>query len=287
MNNNEPLRVIEGESAPYTPFWTIRDSADGDAIEVEFDGPISEYSWRGDEITPELFKKELYEKGQGRPVNVVINSPGGEVIAASVIRSILQEYPGRVTADIVGIAASAATIVVTGADYVRMRESALFMIHDPSALAYGTIDEIKQVLKILETVKDSIVDVYETRTGMDREQLERMMSRETWMTAREAYQLGFVDEVVTGSIRKAPQNSLRAGFINCLKNYQLPEAFCAEEGEEVMNGEEEEKMLEAAAEPCMKEAPEEEERTKVEAIETDAVYRQEVERLRAYVQIFG
>ncbi len=227
-----PIRVIEGNAQPYQPFWTIR-NAEGDSgeIQVEFDGPISEFSWWGDEVTPALFKDELYSKGKGNPVTVMVNSPGGEVIAASVIRTILQEYPGKVTADIIGLAASAATIVVTGADHIRMRESALFMIHDPSAIAYGTIDEIKQTLAILNTVKDTIVSTYQTKTGMDPEKLARMMSNETWMTAQEAKDLGFVDEVVTGSKKK---NASAIGFSNCLKNYvNVPSSLLAVETEVV------------------------------------------------------
>jgi ATP-dependent Clp protease, protease subunit len=210
-----PVRVIEGTAKPYQPFWQFRNDANGE-IELEFDGPISEYSWWGDEITPKMFKDELYSKGGGKPVTLLVNSPGGEVIAASMIRSILQEYPGQVTADIIGLAASAATILVTGADHIRMRESALFMIHDPSGLAIGTIDEIKQFLDILKTVKDSIVATYQTKTKMDPGKLGKMMTDETWMTAQEAKDYGFVDEVVKSSLKKVPAN---VGFANCLKNY--------------------------------------------------------------------
>ncbi len=213
-------RVIEGTMKPFEPFWRFRDAAESESgeVELEFFGPISEYSWWGDEITPKAFKDELYLKGGGNPVTLLVNSPGGEVIAASVIRSTLQEYPGKVTADIIGMAASAATIMITGADLIRMRESALFMIHDPSAIAWGTIDEIKAVLAILNTVKDSIIDTYQTKTGMEPAKLAKMMTNETWMTAQEAKDYGFVDEVVTGSLKKTPKSSM-AGFANCLRNY--------------------------------------------------------------------
>lgn len=218
----KPVRVIEGSAKPFEPFWTIRDAASSETgeVEIEFDGPISEYSWWGDEITPKAFKDELYAKGGGQPVTVLLNSPGGEVIAASIIRSILQEYPGKVTMDIIGLAASAATILMTGADYIRMRESALMMIHDPSGLAWGTMDEIKSFLDILKTVKDSIIDTYETKTHLDRGKLAKMMSEETWMTAREANELGFVDAVVEGSIKKSSNTSIPPAFANCLADYQ-------------------------------------------------------------------
>ena len=217
---SEPLRVIEGTMKPHEAFWVIRDSADGESVDVEFDGVISEFSWWGDEVTPKAFKDELYAKGQGRPVNLLVNSPGGEVIAASVIRSTLQEYPGHVTADIIGMALSAATIVVTGADHIRMRDSALFMIHDPSTIAMGTVEEMQLAIDTLKTVKDSILDVYETRTKMDRGELAKMMKKETWMSAKQAKEMGFVDEVVSGSLRKAPATNMRAGFLNCLTGWK-------------------------------------------------------------------
>lgn len=217
----EPIRVIQGTAKPHEPFWRFRDAAESESgdVELEFFGPISEYAWWGDEITPAAFKEELNKKGAGKPVTLFINSPGGEVIAASVIRSILQEYSGSITADIVGLAASAATVMVTGADRIRMRESALFMIHDPSGIAFGNIDEIKSFLDILKTVKDSIVDTYQTKTGLDREKLAKMMTDETWLTAREAKDLGFIDEVVTGSTKKPSALSIPAGFVNCISHY--------------------------------------------------------------------
>lgn len=229
MEKRQPMRVIDGTMQPGEPFWRIVNSVkEEDPVELYFDGPISEYSWWGDEVTPQTFKDELYAKGAGKPVTMYVNSPGGEIIAASMIRTILQEYPGKITADITGLAASAATIVVTGADLIRMRESALFMIHDPSGFAMGTIDEIKSFLGVLQTVKDSIVDAYETKTNMDREKLAKMMTAETWMTAREAKENGFIDEIVTGSIKKANYSQVPVGFANCLSNYvNVPEALKA------------------------------------------------------------
>jgi ATP-dependent Clp protease, protease subunit len=220
-----PLRVIEGTDEPYAPFWVFRDAAESQSgeAELEFFGPISQYSWLGDEITPAKFKKDLYAVGKNGPITVLLNSPGGEVVAASVIRTLLQEYPGRVTVDIIGLAASAATIVATGADYVRMRESAYWMIHDPSTVGWGNIEDFKKILSALVAIKDGIIDVYATRTGLSREKLSRLMSDETWLSAKEAKDRGFIDEVVTASLAK-PGKNLAAGQIpgvaNCLGMYR-------------------------------------------------------------------
>ena len=121
----------------------------------------------------------------------------------------------------------------TGADHIRMRESALFLIHDPSGLAIGNIEEIKAFLEVLKTVKNTIVDTYETKTGMDRDKLSKLMTEETWMTAREAKEFGFIDEVVTGSVKKAPiASTAQLAFANCLSTYMhVPDSL-----KSLMNG---------------------------------------------------
>lgn len=288
----KPIRVIEGNTQPGEAFWNIRDAAESESgeAEVEFFGPISEYSWWGDEVTPALFKSELYEAGKGGPVTVLVNSPGGEVVAASVIRSILQEYPGKVTADIVGLAASAATVVVTGADHIRMRESALMMIHDPSLIAWGTEDDLRKAIGVLKTVKDGIIDGYQTKTGLERDKLDSMMRKETWLTAREAKELGFVDELVTGSVRKAIPQNLRMGFLNCLE--QIPEEFrLTDLSEEEKTGEPIEEPLEEVDEVNVTEEVDPSEPTEtaaeseVQAMEIIQV--DEAAALYEYLKIFG
>lgn len=279
----KPMRVIEGNAKPNEAFWVIRDAAETESgeTEIEFFGPISEFSWFGDEITPKMFKDDLYAKGGGKPVTLLIHSPGGDVFAASVIRSIIQDYPGKIIADIVGLAASAATIVVTGADYIRMRESATMMIHDPSSLVWGTIEEIKQMLDILKTIKNGIIDTYQTRTGLEPEKLAKMMTDETWMTAREAMNLGFVDEVMTGSSVKQ-KLPVFSSFLNVYEHaptallegtdpQPLPDSPLPSEGEGKEEGSETNvpPELETSGQP-----------------DTDAGER-EVEELRDYLQIFG
>lgn len=236
----EPIRVIEGSAKPGEAFWRMVDATKSESgeAEVEFFGPISEYSWFGDEVTPKAFKDDLYKVGKSRPVTVKVNSPGGEIFAAAAIRAILQDYPARVTADIIGLAASAATVVVGGASVVKMRDTATFMIHDPSTIAWGTIDEMQQAVDILKTVKETILNGYEAKTGLKRDKLSQLMRDETWMTAAQAKELGFVDEVISGDKPKAVPKNLRVGFINCLENYANPPANLAEMIDEVITIEE-------------------------------------------------
>lgn len=284
------MRVIDGNLKPGEAFWNIRNAAETESgeTEVEFFGPISEYSWWGDEITPKTFKDALWQAGQGGPVTVKVNSPGGEVFAASAIRSILQDYPGTVTADIIGIAASAATVVVTGADRVKMRDTAMFMIHDPSTIAWGNIEEFEQIVTVLKSVKETILNAYATKTGKSRKELAKMMQEEAWMTAQMALEHGFVDEIVSGPAAKAPAGSLRAGFLNCLD--QVPDGFVAEwarmvaeeEAAPVSEDVSGEAETSEETEPVAEEAVEEAAGAEIPEAE-DA----EVTRMRNYAKIFG
>lgn len=221
---NQPFRVFEGPHQPYEPFWTLRNAAETDSgePEIELYGFISEFSWWGDEVTPEKFKKDLYELGANGPVTVRVNSGGGEVFAASVMKSILVTYPGMITMRIDGLAASAATIVILGGDKIKIQDSAYMMIHDPSALAWGNIEEFKTVLEMLKTVKDGIIDGYSARTNLSAEKLAKMMTDETWMTAKEAQLLGFADEVITSNPSKTDIGTAmkNAAIFNALSSYR-------------------------------------------------------------------
>jgi ATP-dependent Clp protease protease subunit len=222
-----PIRLFAGSAKPFTAFWKLRNAAEtGADPEIEFDGVISEYSFFGDEVTPKMFKDDLNKIGQGGPVTLRINSPGGDVIAASVIRSILVDYPGKVTARIDGICASAATIVALGGDVVRMQDSSYMMIHDPAVgiMGYYQVEELALMIDTLKSIKDGIVNVYEGKTGMSRDRLGKLMKDETWMDATEATRLGFADEVIGGKTKAVSAETIsnlygNIAFVNALQSF--------------------------------------------------------------------
>lgn len=214
-----PIRIFDGTTRPHEPFWRLRDAAEAESgePEVEFYGYISEYSWFDDDITPKMFKDDLYKLGTGGPVTVRVNSGGGDMIAASVIRATIMEYPGRVTMRIDGLCASAATYIVMAGDRVCMQDTAYFVIHDPSTMVFGNIEELKKALDVLKTLKSGILDAYQVKTSLDTEKLSRMMTAETWMTAREAKEFGFVDDVISTS--KKAKMPASAVLINALSDF--------------------------------------------------------------------
>jgi ATP-dependent protease ClpP protease subunit len=176
-------------------FWQFRNSADDDSAELLFYGPISDYSWWGDEVTPQQFNDDLAALGPIKNLKVRINSPGGDVFAAAAIHNSLRNHSANVTAYVDGLAASAASVVAMAGDKIVMPKTAMMMIHNPSSFAWGDARDLRATADVLDKVRDSIIGAYERKTGMDRAKLINLMNSETWMTAQDALDMGFADEV--------------------------------------------------------------------------------------------
>lgn len=174
----------------------------GDVRVLRINGAIAEESWLDDDITPAVFASEL-NAGSG-PVTIWLNSPGGDVVAAARIYNMLLDYPGKVTVNIDGIAASAASVVAMAASTVAMSPVSMLMIHNPATLAMGDKTELSRALEMLESVKDSIINAYQLKTGLSRAKLSKLMDAETWMDARAAIDLGFADDLLTDKRAATP-----------------------------------------------------------------------------------
>ena len=161
---------------------------------LELNGTIAEESWFDDDITPAMFKEELFA-GTG-PITIWINSPGGDCIAASQIYAMLMDYKGDITVKIDGIAASAASVIAMAGTRVLMAPTALMMIHNPATIAYGDHTDMAKAIEMLEEVKESIINAYEIKTSLSRSRLSHLMDAETWMNAKKAIELGFADDML-------------------------------------------------------------------------------------------
>lgn len=158
------------------------------------EGVISESSWYDDDVTPAMFKTELMA-GTG-PVTLHINSPGGDCVAASMIYTMLMDYPWDVNVQIDGLAASAASVIAMAGTTVSMSPTAMMMIHNPLTTAMGDTEEMRKAIQILEEVKESIINAYHIKTGLSRAKISHLMDGETWMNAVKAKELGFCDEIL-------------------------------------------------------------------------------------------
>lgn len=159
-------------------------------------GEISDETWYGDEITPELFEKEL-NAGQGN-ITVWINSPGGDVFAAAQIYNMLMEYKGDVTVKVDALAASAASVIAMAGTSVLMSPVGMMMIHNPMTIAIGDSKEMQKAGEMLDEVKESIMNAYEIKTGMNRTKISHLMDAESWFNAKKAVELGFADGILGG-----------------------------------------------------------------------------------------
>lgn len=183
-------------------FWNFVKNEDTAETELLFNGPISEESWYGDEVTPALFRDEL-AKISGN-LTVWLNSCGGDVFAASQIYTMLRNHKGKVTVKIDALAASAASVVAMAGDEIFISPTAMLMIHDPATIAMGNKSDMEKAITLLEEVKESIINAYEMKTHLSRAKIAKMMSDETWLNAKKAKQLGFVDGILFDK-EKMPQ----------------------------------------------------------------------------------
>ena len=175
-------------------FWNWVKNEETNETELIFNDPISEESWVGDEITPAIFRDEL-AKVSGN-LTVWLNSPGGDCLAASQIYTMLRNHKGKVTVKIDGIAASAASVVAMAGDETLISPTGMLMCHNPATIAMGNRADMEKAIELLDEVKESIINAYEEKSGLSRAKIAHMMDEETWLNAKKALNLGFVDGIL-------------------------------------------------------------------------------------------
>lgn len=149
----------------------------------------------------------------GEDVLVEINSGGGEVFAGSEIFTKLKAYEGKVTARVVGLAASAASVILMGADEIEISPTAQIMIHNAWSTAVGDSKDMLHEASVLDGINQSIMTAYVMKTDISKNELYDLMEAETWMGAERAVELGFADRIMFEE-EKAPVNVYAsAGYV--------------------------------------------------------------------------
>jgi ATP-dependent Clp endopeptidase proteolytic subunit ClpP len=173
-------------------WWKITNQS-GDSAELLLYGSI------GDDWLYENTSRDFANAIQGlkayRNITIRVNSPGGEVTAAQAIYSLIKSLPAYVTMVIDGLAASAASLIVMAGNKIIMPANALMMIHNPMIYAAGDQNDMLHAAEVLQKTKETMLTVYSEKTGKDSGVISQMMDVETWMTAAEALQNGFIDEI--------------------------------------------------------------------------------------------
>lgn len=154
------------------------------------------YDWLEWEATSPKKVDEAIREANGDELEVIINSGGGDVYAGSEIYTLLKEYKGQVTVKIVGVAASAASVIAMAGKRVLISPTAQIMIHNVKSASIGDHRDHAHESRVLRGWDKSIANAYRLKTGLSEDELLKLMDQEKWLTAQEALKFGFVDEIM-------------------------------------------------------------------------------------------
>jgi len=212
-------------------FWSFKNIAATEtapeSIELRIEGDIvsDDDVWMYEAMgikssSPNVFKSELAQYPD-KDITVWIDSYGGDVFAAAGIYNALMEHKGNVTVKIDGKAMSAASIIAMAGGTIQMSPLATMMIHDPLTYAEGYASDLRKTADVLDTVKESIMNAYQLKTGKTRAKISQMMDDETYMDARTAIKNGFADSMLyeNKDIPEVENFAFnRMAIVNCEKN---------------------------------------------------------------------
>lgn len=168
------------------------------------------YDWfEMDATCPRDIEKTLDKVKKNEEIEVVINSGGGSVFAGSEIYSLLKDHKGKITGKIVGLAASAASVIAMGCETLKISPTAQIMIHRASMASAGNSEDFEKGAEILKGIDKSIANAYILKTGLKQDELLDLMAKETWLDAKTAKEKGFADEIMFDE-----KNKIVASFDN-------------------------------------------------------------------------
>jgi len=157
---------------------------------------IGQDFWTGEGVTAKRVAGALRHLGEG-PVTVNINSPGGDMFEGLAIYNLLREHPGEVTVKVLGLAASAASVIAMSGDTVQIARAGFLMIHNAWTVAAGNRNDFRELADFLEPFDRAMADIYNARTGIEAEKISEMLDAETWIGGSEAIELGFADDLLS------------------------------------------------------------------------------------------
>lgn len=175
--------------------FSIKADADGIRAEIIVYGQIGTSMWDDSGMSAQKFSDELKAlPSTVKNLDVRINSPGGDVFQGITIYNRLKQHPAKITVYIDGLAASIASIIALAGDEVIIGDGALFMVHKPWTWTMGNSDELDTTVERLIQIEDEMVTIYKAKSGLPRDEIKSLLRAETWMSADEAIEKGFVDK---------------------------------------------------------------------------------------------
>lgn len=171
-------------------WYQIKNRAD-DVIDISIHDEIGLWG-----VSAADFIRELRGAPSAKVINLSIHSPGGSVLDGLAMYNALSMYPAKIHGRVEGIAASAASFVLLASDTISMPEDAFIMIHNAHGGVMGDADDMRDMADVVDKLQESIINIYQKRTGIDRDVVADMMKAETWMNANDALEQGFIDTIL-------------------------------------------------------------------------------------------
>lgn len=194
------LPKVEAMSLPESLRWDVPSSAlskyNPALAAKESDTSISVYGVVGEDfdggVSSRRIAAALRSIGK-KDVTVNINSPGGDFFEGIAIYNLLREHEGKVTVNVVGLAASAASIIAMAGDDIRIGKASFMMIHNAWSIVLGNRHALAEAMTALESFDSAMAGVYVDRTGLTKTEVAKMMDAETWLNGEQALESGFAD----------------------------------------------------------------------------------------------
>lgn len=191
--NFERPKAYQGDlRADVLQRWQPLAAEADDPATISIYDAIGEDWWTGEGVTAKRIAGALRAIGK-KPVTVSINSPGGDMFEGLAIYNLLRDHPAEVTVRIMGLAASAASVIAMAGDRIEMGLGSFLMIHNSWGVVIGNQDDMREAVEVFSEFDAAMADIYAARTGLDAEEVSQMMSAETWLRAESAIESGFAD----------------------------------------------------------------------------------------------
>ncbi len=183
--------------------WYAIKALSAAAAELSIHGEIGE-----DGITAKDFIADL--RGiKASAITLSINSPGGSVFDGIAIYNALKQHPAKITVRVMGVAASAASLIAMSGDTIIMPKNSFMMIHNPIGTAYGNAEDMRELAAALDKISAALVATYVARTGQSEAKIKAMLAAETWLSAADAVRLHFADSIEDEARISASFNTAR------------------------------------------------------------------------------
>lgn len=174
----------------------IHSAVEGDKNVISIYDVIGVDSWTGEGIGAKRVAAALRSIGKDNEVTVNINSPGGDFFEGVAIYELLRQHPAKVSVKIMGLAASAASVIAMAGDEIEISDVGFIMIHNAWAVAIGNRHDMMEAANMLGPFDEAMAGLYAARSGADQGEMATLMDKETWLNGKQAIEIGLADTIL-------------------------------------------------------------------------------------------